>query len=301
MVRSVVVVGRNGALGELLTAALGARGVDLRHPGEALDAQVPELAQADVVVNVAGPRVRPGLGWAEYLREHVGTASAVARAMHEGAHLVHFSSAAVYGAQPGRIAAGAAEAPLSFPNPSYAWAKLAGELAVRAICRERRVALSVVRPAMVYGAGVPSAIDTMIGLARRGVLFDLRPPDTVQHALSATLLVRAVEKLVSDVVPMDAPLPLADPFVFTNQELSRAIGRRHPRAVRVPAPLPIAESLLRKWPTFPARDAPGALAALAFLGLGNEFDWRPLFSALALDPSTFAREKTLDPYLESAA
>lgn len=294
------VVGADGALGAVLVAGLGATGVKLRHPGDTLDAVVPELAAADVVVNLSGPRVRPNLGWNDYLREHVGTAMAVARAMRPGTHLIHFSSAAVYGAQPGIIGAGAPESPMSFPNPSYAWAKLAGELAARALCGERGVRLTVVRPAMVYGVGVTSAIDTMFSLAKKRLLVELSPGHVKQHCLHVSLLVRALEVLAERGPVSEAPLPLVDPFVFTNAELNAAVARRH-RGVKVPAPLALAEAMLRRWPSFPNLDAPGALAAFAFLGLDNELDWRPLFGALGLAEADFAKEATFVRYVEEAA
>jgi nucleoside-diphosphate-sugar epimerase len=291
------VIGSDGALGALLLTGLGARGVRLRHPAENLDAHVSEIAAADFVVNASGPRVRPKLGWDDYLREHVGTASAVARAMRPNSHLVHFSSAAVYGARGGRILAESPEAPMLFPNPSYAWAKLAGELAVRAICRERGVGLTVLRPAMVYGTGVTSAIDSLASLARKGVRIDLRPASVRQHCLSNALLVAILERL-AERGPQERTFIACDPFVFTNGDLDAAMRAKH-GGLALPAPLPWAEALLRRWPGFPDRDAPGALAAFAFLGLDNEFDWHDTLSSLEIEAAPFARAHTLDPYLES--
>jgi nucleoside-diphosphate-sugar epimerase len=292
------VVGADGALGVMLVEALGAHGVTLRHPAESLDVRVPEVAGEDVVVNVCGPRVRPGLGWADYMREHVGTAVAIARAMRPASHLVHFSSVAVYGARGGVVRADSPEAPSLFPNPSYAWAKLAGELAVRATCRERGVGLTVLRPAMVYGDGVTSAIDTLGALARRGVRLELKPAAVRQHCLSSALLVAILER-VSARGPQERTLIACDPFVFTNADVDAVVGAKR-GGVPVPVPLPWAEALMRRWPMFPDRDAPGALAAFAFLGLDNEFDWRDALGHLGIDPAEFTRERTLDPYLETA-
>lgn len=296
-----IVVGADGALGRSLSRALGARGVNLRHPGERLDAVIPEIGSADVVVNASGPRVRPGLGWGDYLREHVGTAIAVARAMRSGSHLVHFSSAAVWGAGAGLgrvIGAATPEAPLSFPNPSYAWAKLCGELAARAICAERGVGITVLRPAMVYGEGVTSAIDTIFSLAHRGLIVELLPGELKQHALHVSLLHKAVGEVIARRVTSHVALPLADPFLFTNAELNAAVVQRH-RGVRLPVPVRVAGTMLRRWPMFPDRDGPGALAAFAFLGLDNEFEWRAAFEALGLRPADFTKERTLTPYLEA--
>jgi len=292
------VVGADGALGAMLVKALGAKGVTLRHPAESLDARVPEIGELGFVVNVCGPRVRPGLGWEDYLREHVGTATAIARAMRPESHLVHVSSVAVYGARGALVRADSPEAPTLFPNPSYAWAKLAGELAARAICRERGVGLTVLRPAMVYGSGVTSAIDTLGSLARRGVRLEMKPATVKQHALSSALLVAILERLATR-GPQHRTFIACDPFFFTNADVDQRLRTRR-AGVAVPVPLRWTEALLRRWPLFPARDAPGALAALAFLGLDNEFDGRGALDALGIDPAEFARERTLDPYLEDA-
>jgi hypothetical protein len=63
---SVAVVGVGGALGRRIADQLGARAVDLRCSNPCDERRVPELADADVVVNAGGPRVRPGLRWGDY-------------------------------------------------------------------------------------------------------------------------------------------------------------------------------------------------------------------------------------------
>jgi nucleoside-diphosphate-sugar epimerase len=282
-----------------LCERLGARGVDRRHPGERIGDFDAEIEAGDVVVNVGGPRVRPGLGWADYLREHVGLSSLVARSMRPGTHLVHVSSAAVYGAQPGGVIdAKTTEAPALFANPSYAWAKLSGELAARAIGHERGVRVTVVRFPDVYGPGVESVVDTLLRYARRGLRLELTPRAMRRHMLHVTLLVRAMERLVAIGPVRGRPLIVADPFVLTNAEINAAIRRRSPRGASIPVPLDRAEALLRRWPGFPERDAPPQLAALAVLGQDNAFDWRDAFSALGMDAAEFARERTFDAYVQ---
>jgi nucleoside-diphosphate-sugar epimerase len=297
------VIGVDGALGSVIQNAIGARGLKLRHPEDSLDLTVPDLDSYDVVVNVCGPRVRPNLGWSDYLREHVGTSLAIARSMRAKSHLIHFSSAAVYGAYGRECVIGSftPEAPTRFPNPSYAWAKLAAELAVRAICHERGVGLTVLRPAMVYGNEVASALNTLFSLARRGVILELTPKSVRQHCVHVNLLTRVIDRLAEIGPRSSVPLPVVDPFVFTNEEITDSLVRKHPRAVRFPAPLSMASAMLRHWPKFPEQDAPGMIASLAFLGLDNEFDWRPLFDVVHLSPAEFARERTLTPYLEANA
>jgi nucleoside-diphosphate-sugar epimerase len=96
--RTVAWVGADGALGATLAPALGARPFPLRCPDLSNDGRILDLESFDVVIDGAGPRVHPGLAWGDYLREHVGTATQVARSMRLGSHLVFISSAAIYGA-----------------------------------------------------------------------------------------------------------------------------------------------------------------------------------------------------------
>ncbi len=241
--------------------------------------------------------MRPGLGWSDYLREHVGTSSAVARAMRPGAHLIHISSASVYGARPGVTAPEDAEAPVLFPNPSYAWAKLAGELAARAVACERGVRLSVLRLPVVYGPGVQSAIDTMLRLARRGVALQLVPGSLRQHLLHVHLLLRAVERIIERGPLARSASVLADPFVLTNSELVESVGRRFSPRFRAWVPLTFAKRVLRRWPGFPDREGPLKLAAFGVLALDTVFDWQPAFRELGLDATEFGRARTFDAYV----
>ncbi len=153
---------------------------------------------------------------------------------------------------------------------------------------------------MVYGVGVTSAIDTMFSLAKKRLLVELSPGPVKQHCLHVDLLVDAIALLAERGPVSDRPLPLVDPFTFTNAELNAAVARKH-RGLKVPAPLPVAEAVLRRWPKFPNVDAPGALAAFAFLGLDNEFDWRPVFDALGLDPARHGKATSFSRYVEETA
>lgn len=296
---STLVVGAGGVLGRLLVDRLGARGVERRHGDEVLGGEDPDVSVVDTVINLGGPRVRPNLGWSDYLREHVGITSRVARHMRPGSHLVHVSSASVFGARPEVLPPGAAEAPSLFPNPSYAWAKLCGELAARAIARERGVRLSVLRLPVVYGPGVSSAIDTLLKAARRGMRLDLTPHAMRQHLLHSDLLVAAVRRLESEGPRSESPLVIADPFVLTNGDLWKAISTRGWSGVRIPLPLGQITRGLRLWPGFPDRDVPMSVAALGVFALDVAFEWRPTFDALGIDPEAFARDKTFDAYVKA--
>lgn len=287
---SLAVAGADGTLGRVLTARLGARGVQVRCPDPRDDRPLPELADADVVVNAAGPRVRPGLGWSDYFREHVGVTTTVVRSMRPGARLVHLSSTAVFGARGETVGPTSREAPTAFPSAAYASAKLAAETAARALGAARGLEVTVLRPSMVYGPGVDSALGSIARALRRGVVLRLTPASLRQHLAHIELLVRAVSRAAT-VPPVALPLVVADPFVLTNADLTPIGGRGVPLWLDVRA-AEAGRTLLERV----LGVASLTMDALAVLAIDNEFDVAPTWRALRIDPSDFRREVTFDPY-----
>lgn len=291
MTARVAFVGADGALGGALAGPLGARPLTLRCPDLTDDRVVPELADADVVINAAGPRYRPELTWSDYLREHVGTATRVARSVRPGAHVIHLSSAAVYGARRGVLDAGSPEQPSSFPAEPYAWAKLAAEHAVRAIGRERGVAITVLRPSIVYGPGCGGVLLALRDMARRGVRAVLAPEVDRQHLVHLEVLRSVLAALVARGPRDDLPmLMVADPFVLTTRDVNRAIGRTSGTTLPVPVPLNLLAGATRAWSRRFDVQSPPQLTVAAMLALDNVYDWRPAFDRLGLEPSRFGRE-----------
>jgi len=289
---SLAVVGADGTLGRILTARLGARGVNVRCPDPRDDQPVAALSDVDVVVHAGGPRVRPGLGWADYFREHVGVTTTVVRSMRPGAHLVHLSSTAVFGARGEKVGPASREAPTAFPSAAYASAKLAAETAARALGAARGLEVTVLRPSMVYGPGVDSALSSIARLSTRGLSLRLSPASVRQHLVHIELLVRAVSQ--ATLRPAVAlPLLVADPFVLTNADLVPR-GGGLPFALDLRAASAASEVLSRV-----AFGGSLTLDALAVLAIDNEFDVAPTFRALDFDPHDFRRGTTFDPYWES--
>jgi UDP-glucose 4-epimerase len=290
---AIAVVGAAGTLGAILRERLDAVAVELRGTDPADERIIPELADADVVVNVGGPRVRPGLGWRDYFREHVGTTARVARSMRAGARLVHVSSTAVYGARGERLGPASREEPTRFPAPAYACAKLAAESLARALGAERGLRVTVLRPSMVYGAGIDSALATLRRFHRRGVHLRLAPAHLRQHLVHVDLLASVVERVARGAAPLEArPLLVADPFVLTNADLAPAATRaRLPLVVDVRAAATLGRTM-----TSVVGAAPLALQALGVLGLDNEFDVEATWPAAAVDPRAFDRRSTFDAY-----
>jgi nucleoside-diphosphate-sugar epimerase len=262
--------------------------VCLRHPGSELGApsrdESPPLEVAeDVVFNLGGPRALPGFTYDDYLREHVGVAVRVVRAMRPGSHLVHMSSAAVYGVRAGeRVGKDTLVAPGTFPFADYAWAKFAAEMAARAEAHARGIRCTILRPPLIYGEGLSSAVRSLEGLAARGLGVRLLPDDGKQHLLHIDRLLAVCRGLVRSNGEeggggLGILLP-ADERVLTNRELSDRVS--HGARVRVPIPVRrIRESMARR--TAPLGDMP--LRALAALSVDLECDTRDADRFLRLD------------------
>jgi nucleoside-diphosphate-sugar epimerase len=290
--RRVAWVGADGALGKVLAPALGAHPVTLRCPDLEDESTVPGLADFDVVIQAAGPRVHPGLGWGDYLREHVGTTARVARSMAPGAHLVLVSSAAVYGSGRGQVTAGTPPRPDTFPVPAYAWAKLVAEDTARAHAADRGLALTIVRPSIIYGPGAGGVMLTLLDLARRGIKVELLPARTRQHLLHLALFQRVMEGLATVPAPSKPQLfVVADPFVVATSELNAVYAKAGPPVPRLPVPVGLVAQGLRAWQRRARTEVPGPVAVAAMLGLDNVYDATPCLGYLGIDPAPFGRAR----------
>jgi nucleoside-diphosphate-sugar epimerase len=286
--QQILVVGKGGTLGAAIARRLGCAAIELRAADPRAGSPVDEVTRADVVINASGPRVRPGLDWADYFREHVGVASRVLRSMRPGAHVIHISSCAVYGARGALLGTDDVEAPTLFPAQAYACAKLAAEAEVRALGRSRGVRVTVLRPSMVYGPGIESALDSILRLSSRGVSLRLKPAHVRQHLVHIELLLDAVSNATTRTPDEERVLVLADPFVLTNSDLVPRFG--------FPVVVPLGATTALHALARRLGHAPPSTEAVAILAMDNEFDWRPAFDALRLDPAEYTRGRTFDPY-----
>lgn len=292
-----LVVGSRGTLGARLVTELDADGIDFR-AGDALSSRdLERLGQADFVINVGGPRVRSELGALDYFREHVGVAQRVVRTMKRGAHLVHASSTAVFGARGVELASDSEEAPDRFPMPAYAAAKLAAETYVRASAPERGIGLTVLRPSMVYGENVDSALESLRRLAGRGIRLDLRPSAVRQHLLHIDLLVAILRRAHGRGPTGSKPLNVADPFVLTNADLDRMLRETKspfPFSAKAAIPIPLSPLAFVQERARRSEWSSLALDSFAVLALDNVFSVRETFRAFDIDEASFGRAATFD-------
>jgi nucleoside-diphosphate-sugar epimerase len=291
-----VVVGADGTLGALIVERLKARGVTLRCKDMTREEPL-QFERGATVIHAAGPRARAGLDWADYFREHLGTSRTIVRAMQPGSHLIHLSSTAVFGARGMHLDCDSPESPLLFPMPAYACAKYAAELAVRALCEEKGIKLTVLRLSMVYGPGIDSALESLRKMAARGIRLVLKPGSLRQHLLSVELLVHGLMQTCRCGALGPRPLILADPFSVTNAEINALIAHLYPKALPMAVPLDRFGKVAKRWKRMPEFKMTMPLASFAVLAIDNEFAWQPAFQAMEINPSEFQRACTLDRYL----
>jgi nucleoside-diphosphate-sugar epimerase len=283
-------VGADGALGSMLAPALGARPVNVRCAKFAENEPLAELQNVRTVVNGAGPRVHPGLSPSDYLREHVGTALRVARSMGEGSHLVLISSAAVFGSRRGHVTEDTPPDPDSFPVPEYAWAKLAAEHATLAACAGRGVALTVLRPSIVYGPGAGGALIALRDLARRGLRVVFQPESLHEHFLHIELLRKVLENVVTGQRPSTLrTYALADPFVLRAADMNEAFRAASRFAVPLPIPVGAVGQSIGHWRSKLGRAAPMSATVAAMFALDNVYEWKNWAKELAVDIGPFDR------------
>ncbi|MGD9600890.1 MAG: NAD-dependent epimerase/dehydratase family protein [Gammaproteobacteria bacterium] len=197
----VLVTGANGFVGQVLCRRLAADGHQLTAvvrdtaEGVAAIARVARVARlpagtreswlaqtaagVDAVVHLAGHAHR-GEALTESSRQAFRATNVdFTREVHAAgvaagvAHFVFMSSCKVYGE---RSPAGADGAPRPFdpespahPEGPYGESKLAAELCLRDGCRRAGMALTILRPPLVYGPGVGGNLRSLLGALARGV------------------------------------------------------------------------------------------------------------------------------------
>ncbi|MDX1733891.1 MAG: NAD-dependent epimerase/dehydratase family protein [Halioglobus sp.] len=192
-----LVTGATGFIGRRLCPELSAGGHDVTplslHGGALADGSPSialDLAQdvpgdvfdgVDVVFHLAGiahQQAEPGQYEA---LNHLGTLRLAQAALAAGVkHFIFLSSVKAMGSADS--GAPRAETDCNLPGDAYGLSKWRAECALRELCRDTAMALTVLRPALVYGAGVKGNLD----LLARGIRWGLpRPPQGGKRSMIA--------------------------------------------------------------------------------------------------------------------
>jgi len=197
----------------------------------------PLLADADIILNCGGFRVRPGCSYRDYQNSHQGSTAAFVPYIRKDALLIQISSASVLGKGHG-LGNQSAPNPMTFPSPEYALAKLEQEQYLESVSLERGFRVIFLRPAVLYSADGAGMVSTIIGLTRRGISPRLYPRSCRQHLAHMDLLADVVRRVIRrDDLPNLTRLVVADPYTVTNHELEEII-RSYQKMAGLPLPLP---------------------------------------------------------------
>jgi nucleoside-diphosphate-sugar epimerase len=298
-----VVVGADGFVGGCLAAALGAERIVYGPCGRG-DIHISQadvlLKKADVVINAGGFRVRPGCTYADYQHSHQGATSVIVPWIRKGALLLHLSSASVLGkSQDQALGNQAPPNPASFPSVAYALAKLEADQFLEKAATEREFRLIFVRPAVIYGPHGAGMIETLLKLAKRGIILRLYPRNARHHLCHTTLLVDVVRRILAmSHLRHLSRLVVADPYTVTNRQLEMMLRQYLPRkGTTLRIPVPLISTLLRY--SFHSRNPRLDMRTwgeiFGVLNLDTAYDPSETFGLLGLDPAQYSLEKTLQP------
>jgi nucleoside-diphosphate-sugar epimerase len=304
----IVIFGADGFVGSILAKALradrivfGSADRQSRHVSESDGI----LREADVIINAAGFRVRPGLNASEYRRSHLDIARKLASQIAPGATLIHISSASILGKCCDRpLRPEAIPRPDLFPSPAYATAKLEADEYLERKSVECGFRVMFVMPAVVYGPEGQGMIGTVVELARRGVILRLFPGDARHHLCSSALLAKVVAELICRKdIQNCAHLLVADYDTITNRKLEELI-RKYMRRKSITIPVPVAQVGMVLQHLFHSKVARLDLATwgeiLCVLNLNTQYDPTQTFKLFDLDPSHFSSLKALEPIIANA-
>ena len=278
----VLVSGSTGFIGRHLVPALARRGAvraaararsRTRAPADAEIAIIPDLAGtvdwrpllsgADAVVHLAGiAHVGPEIPDAAYDRVNaVATAQLAAAARQAGVRRVIYVSS--IRAQSGPVAGHTlTEADDAIPTDAYGRSKLAAEAAIR----ESGVRFTILRPVLVYGAGVKGNLARLLRIAALPIPLPFADFDNRRSLLGVDNLADAIEFVLETPETEGQTYIVADPQPITFRNMIAALRRgfgRRPGMYTVP---------------------PGILG-LALRCLGKSDAWVRFGGELVADPS----------------
>ena len=279
----IAVTGATGFIGRALCAQLCGAGHALRALVRAPSRELASLASCEqvavgdlenfrgwtrtldgmqAIVHLAGYAHGRGSDAALDAVNVVATRAAADAAREHGAHFVYLSSIKVHGEE--------SAAPLREDSPlalqeRYARSKAAAEAALRSLAGLR---LTVLRPPLVYGAGVKANFLALARAIARGVPLPLASIDNRRSVVYVGNVVDAIARCLAEGRSVGRTYLVADREAPSTPALCRAIGAALERPARL-FPFPPA------W--LPLKQLTRSLEADTS-AIGSELGWQPPFA-----------------------
>lgn len=200
------------------------------------------IAGADVVVHAAAyvhRRVRSVAERVECFAVNAGATETLARliaADRRPPHLIYISSASVYAPSGERLDE---QSPLG-PDTPYGESKAAAERIVA------KIGATIVRPAMVFGAGGPGNLQRLLRMIRSRVVFELRGGAQRKSLLPVEDLVAAIRTIARErSVTEGETFNLASATLTMREIVDELAAALAIRPLRVPLPLFLARTARR--------------------------------------------------------
>ena len=250
--RRAWVTGSHGFVGGFLTRALRDAGWGVTAAWARSGSAPRPLPQAgDVVFHLAGIAHRPAVAGDHMAANCALTLDLYRRASAVGARGFVFASTSKVLGDASPTALGV-RAPRR-PHGAYAASKAAAEEALLAASREAALPLAIVRPPLVYGAGVKGNLRRLLWALARGLPLPLASARGQRSFVSGRNLASALAALGADPARSEGIWHVADGEDVNCATLCRRLARHLGRKARlVPAPPAVFAAALRLVPALAA-------------------------------------------------
>ncbi len=241
----IVVTGASGFIGSALVPVLRARGHEVAAAGRAATGDIARfagwpalLAGANAVVHLAALAHARGIDEARLRAVNIDASLALGRAAAAaGARMLFMSSVKVLGEE--TLDRPFDDVSVPAPQDAYARAKADAEAALRAL---PGLALTVLRPPLVYGPGVKANFLALASAVARGWPLPLASIDNRRSLLYAGNLADAVARCLESPAAAGRTYLLGDGAPLSTPALCRALGAALGRPARLfPCPPALLE------------------------------------------------------------
>lgn len=241
----------------LVTGATGFIGshflpwVRLRHEVNSLDARTvdnessdwhTQVDNCDVLVHLAGRAHVTTNDKDSVIYKQVNTKLTCALANRlalSGKHLVFISSAVIYGQNSGPNSPFRIDSTTYCDSP-YAASKVAAENELRKISRQTQLAVTVIRPPLVYGPGVKANFLSMMNWVKSGLPLPLGSAKNLRSLVGVRNLCSLIETCVTDSRSKNQTFNVSDDHdVSTTDLLDTIASAMHKKSRLVKVPLRI--------------------------------------------------------------